>query len=232
MTTIFDRLKSTEGRLSRQGYLLGFIAPVLAMAALTAAMIIGWLDFLPVGVINLMALGWVILLFVMGDAMNIRRYHDIGNSGRLYRLGRPFVVGMPILAFIIDFFIPAQMASTGDRAATIHMISEMISPTMHPVTIALLVIPAAGVVFNFFYLIAMPGQPGPNEYGPPPGATEAPGLAKAWAENMPSGGGDDPVKRALADYQARQAKAVQQAQQPRQVGLQAAPAGGFGKKRR
>lgn len=228
MNTIFDRLKSTEGRLSRQGYLLGFVAPLAGMAALTAAMIIGWLDFLPIGVINLMALGWVILLFVAGDAMNIRRYHDIGNSGRLYRLCRPGIVGMPILAFIIDFFIPAQMASTGDRAATIHMISEMISPTMHPVTIALLVLPIVGVVFNFMYLIAMPGQAGPNEYGPPPGAAKAPGVAKAWAENMP-GGGDDPVKRALADYQARQAKAAQQA---RQVGMQAAPAGGFGKKRR
>ena len=55
MNTIFDRLKSTEGRLSRQGYLLGFIAPVLAMAALTAAMIVGWLDFLPIGVIRMIA---------------------------------------------------------------------------------------------------------------------------------------------------------------------------------
>jgi uncharacterized membrane protein YhaH (DUF805 family) len=228
MTTIFDRLKSTEGRLSRQGYLLGFIAPVLVMAALTAAMIVGWLDFLPVGVINLMALGWVILLFVMGDAMNIRRYHDIGNSGRLYRLGRPMVIGMPILAFVIDFFIPAQMASMGDRTATLHMISEMISPTMSPITIALLVIPAAAVMFNFFYLIAMPGQPGPNEFGPPPGLTDTPGVAKAWAENMPSAG-DDPVKRALADYQARQAKAAQAA---RPMSGQPAAAAGFGKKRR
>ena len=229
MTTIFDRLKSSEGRLSRQGYLLGFIAPVLAMTALTVAMIIGWLDFLPVGVINVMALGWVILLFVTGDAMNIRRYHDIGNSGRLYRLGRPVVIGMPILAFLIDFFIPAQMASTGDRTAQLHMISEMISPTLSPITIALLVIPAAAVVFNFFYLIAMPGQPGPNDFGPPPGLTDAPGVAKAWAENMPTGVGDDPVKRALADYQARQLKAAQ-ATVP--VGGQVAAASAFGKKRR
>lgn len=226
--TIFDRLKSSEGRLSRQGYLLGFILPVLAMAALTAAMIVGWLDFLPVGVINLMALGWVSLLFVMGDAMNIRRYHDIGNSGRLYRLCRPMVIGMPILAFVIDFFIPAQMASTGDLAATMHMVSEMISPTMHPATIALLVIPAAAVVFNFFYLIAMPGQPGPNEFGSPPALTDAPGVAKAWAENMPAGG-DDPVKRALADYQARQLKAAQAAGN---AGAQVVAAGAFGKKRR
>lgn len=229
MTTIFDRLKSSEGRLSRQGYLLGFIVPVLAMAALTAAMIIGWLDFLPIGVINVMALGWVILLFVTGDAMNIRRYHDIGNSGRLYRLGRPFVVGMPILAFLIDFFIPAQMASTGDMTAQLHMISEMISPTLSPITIALLVIPAAAVAFNFFYLIAMPGQPGPNDSGPPPGLTDAPGVARAWAENTPTGGGDDPVKRALADYQTRQAKAAHAAASS---GMQAAPAGAFGKKRR
>ncbi len=223
MKTDLDRWVSSEGRLSRQGYLLGFILPVLMMAGLTAAMIVGWLDFLPIGVFNLMVFGWLILLFVLGDAMNIRRYHDIGNSGRLYRLCRPGIVVLPLLAFAIDFLIPAQMASSGDVQAMMHMIDEMVAPTMHPIAIALLVLPAAAAVFNFAYLVAMPGQAGPNDFGPPPtagrGAAPAHGVRHVDSD-------DDPVKRALADYHARQAQMARPATQ-----MGPAPAS-FGKKRR
>lgn len=211
---------STEGRLSQQAYILCFTLPFMATLALSVAMFLAPEAFAMLGPFGRygVALGWL-LLMALGDSLNIRRYHDLGHSGRLYRLCRPGIVVLPLLAFALDFLIPAQMASLGDLEMQLHMVSEAISPTMHPVAVALLGLTAAGVAINVGYLSLMPGQAGPNAHGPGPGAAAVPGGA------APVAAGDDPVKRTLAEYQARQAQAAKPAATP------AGPAS-FGKKRR
>lgn len=229
---------STEGRLSQRAYVLCFTLPFLATLALSAAMFTSPNLFAALGPFGVhgVALGWL-LLMALGDALNIKRYHDLGHSGRLYRLCRPGIVVLPLLAFALDFFIPAQMASLGDAEMQVHMISEALSPTMHPVAIALLGLTVAGVAINVGYLSLMPGQPGANEHGPSPagGANLFSGLApesKVAAGQATSG--DDPVKRALADYQARQAQAAKpaSASSGRPAISQTQGAASFGKKRR
>lgn len=218
---------SSEGRLSQRAYVLAFTLPFLFTLALSVSMFTAPKIFDLLGVFGIygVALGWL-LLMALGDALNIKRYHDLGHSGRLYRLCRPGVVVLPLLAFALDFFIPAQMATTGDVEMQLYMISEAISPTMHPVTIALLGLTLVGVTGNVLFLSLMPGQQGPNEHGPSPmGATAVPGAGATM-----DAGGDDPVKRALAEYQARQAQAARPATVSVTNG--AAPAGAFGKKRR
>lgn len=229
MKLVFDRRAMQEGRLSQQAYVLMFTLPFGATLALTASMFTNPKLFAALGVVGIygVAFGWL-LLMALGDALNIKRYHDLGHSGRLYRLCRPGVVVLPLLAFVLDFFIPAQMASVGDIEATMHLINEAVAPTLDPVPFALLAITVGGVAMNVLYLSLMPGQRGPNDYGPSPtGAVAVPG-APAGA----SGASDenDPVKRALADYQARQAAAVRSAPVSNTKGT--APAGTFGKKRR
>lgn len=218
---------STEGRLSQQAYVLSFTLPFIVTLALTASMLMApelFATFGQVGIIGA-ALGWL-LLMVLGDALNIRRYHDLGYSGRLYRLARPGIVVLPLLAFALDFLIPAQMASFGDTQMQLLMISEALSPSMHPVTLTLLGLTVAGVTGNVLFLSLMPGQPGSNEHGPNPnsGAGSLPG-AKAPAAGQ-AVTGDDPVKRALADYHTQLAASA-----ARQSPTATAPAA-FGKKRR
>ena len=85
-----------------------------------------------------------------------------------------------------------------------------------------------GVVGNVIYLSLMPGQQGPNAYGPDPrGGMPVPGATAISRENS----GDDPVKRALADYEARQKAAARPVVNP--VVNSVRPTGGatFGKKR-
>lgn len=226
---------STEGRLGQRAYVLFFTLPFLATFGLTAAMFTSPNLFAALGQFGTygVALGWLLLL-ALGDALNIKRYHDLGHSGRIYRLCRPGVIVLPLLAFALDFFIPAQMASLGDVEMQFHMISESISPTMHPVAISLLVLTVAGVAVNVAYLSLMPGQQGPNEHGPSP--TCGTGLfggngpvAKASGAAATS---DDPVKRALADYQARLAQAARTGAAPRPAGPASAGPSSFGKKRR
>ena len=226
MKDVLDRWVAREGRLSQLGYVLTFTLPFLATLGLTVAMftapnMFGALG--PVGIYGL-AFGWLLLMAV-GDALNIKRYHDLGHSGRLYRLCRPGVVVLPLLAFVMDFFIPAQLASAGDMEATLYLIGESLAPTIDPVPLALLVITVAGVAVNVGYLSLMPGQDGPNEYGPSPlGGAASPGIVPgARGQSSES----DPVKRALADYQARQQAAA------RLPVASARPAAGgtFGKKR-
>ncbi len=160
---------SGEGRLSQRGYVLTFALPFLATLAFTTGMFVSPDGFATLGVagIYVTALGWL-LVMALGDALNIKRYHDLGHSGRLYRLCRPGIVVLPLLAFALDFLIPSQMAATGDMNATLHMIAESVSPTMDPAPTALLAITVAGVAVNVAYLSLMPGQRGPNEHGPDP----------------------------------------------------------------
>lgn len=234
MKFFLDRKAMHEGRLSQQAYVLMFTLPFLATLALTASMFINDELFAALGVMGIygVAFGWL-LLMAFGDALNIKRYHDLGHPGRLYRLCRPGIVVLPLLAFVLDFFIPAQMASVGDIGATIHLINEAMAPTLDPAPFALLAITAAAVAMNVLYLSIMPGQRGPNEYGPSPaGGAAIPGAASSAPSVVRSASDEnDPVTRALADYRARQAAAAA-CPTPASVAKGAAPPGTFGKKRR
>ncbi len=203
---VLNRWAGRDGRLGQRGYVLTFTLPFLATLALTASIFTNPALFAALGPVGIYgtALGWLLLL-AMGDALNIRRYHDIGYSGRLYRLCRPGVVVLPLLAFALDFLIPAQMASMGDMEATPHLISESFAPSIDPAPLALLVITVAGVVINVGYLSLMPGQEGPNDYGPDPrGLAGVPPGAKGQAAGPVTG--EDPVERALRDYRQRTAQ--------------------------
>jgi uncharacterized membrane protein YhaH (DUF805 family) len=220
---------SHEGRLSQQAYVLTFTLPFLATLALTASMFTAPEQFAALGQFGIygVALGWMALM-ALGDAQNIRRYHDLGNSGRLYRLCRPGIVVLPLLAFLLDFLIPAQLASAGDLDATLHLMGQAMAPTIDPVPMALLGLTVAGVAINVGYLSLMPGQPGPNAHGPSPRGE----VALAGVSFAPDNA-DDLVNRALADYHARQQPAVAAPAAKRQVQpTPTAPAGSFGKKRR
>jgi uncharacterized membrane protein YhaH (DUF805 family) len=236
LLNLFNRGAAPTGRLGQQGYVLMFTLPFLLTLALSASMFSNPALFAALGPVGIYgaAAGWLLLMGV-GDALNIRRYHDLGHSGRLYRLCRPGVV-VPLLAFALDFLIPAQMASAGDMEATLHLISESLAPTIDPAPLALLVLTVAGVAVNVVYLSLTPGQRGPNEYGPDPrGDVGAPDNG-AWASKAAQG--EDPVQRALREYQQR---APEGAAAPRSATPRAAanpPAGfkpvvgaTFGKKR-
>lgn len=224
-------LVSSEGRLSRSSYLQVFVTPLAALGVATWAAFALAPDLVSGPASAVFALGWVFFLSV-ADALNIRRWHDLGVSGALYRLARPFVVILPLGAFAIQFFLPSFMAMSGDMGALAFLIGQDLGGwTLKPVPLAMIGITIVGVIGNVAYLSAMPGQKGPNDYGPDPesGASVfAPGETAQSEEN-------DPVKRALADYQARQAKAAKPAAKvvPAMVTpMRPAPAGGaFGKRR-
>jgi uncharacterized membrane protein YhaH (DUF805 family) len=223
MLDLFNRFVSSEGRISRRTYVMVFVAPFAALLAFT------WLvmfvappitDALPVAAFNL---PWIVFL-ATADAQNMKRYHDLGVSGALYKAFRPLVVVLPVLALVVQFILPSFMAMSGDMDALFFLIRQDLGGfSFGPLPLALFGITLAGVVLNIGYLSAMPGQSGPNMYGPDPSSnTQIPGMATAQA-----GEDDDPVKRALARYQAQQSR-------PAMVTpVRPGPAGaGFGRKRR
>ena len=217
--------KRGEGRLSRKGYILYFLAPGVGLLVAT------WLVFtMAPQVLNgasamFLALPWVIYL-TTADGQNIRRYHDIGHSGRWYRVLRPGLVVLPVLALILNFVLPAHMAMAGDMQALAYMIGQDLNGfSFGPIPTALFALTLTGVVYNAIYLSVMQGQAGPNEYGPDPnGGVALPGFEAA----QPSAD-SDPVKRALADYQARLAREARPAAMVTQV--RPSPGGTFGRKR-
>lgn len=220
-------LISSEGRLSRSRYLQVFVAPLLGLTGATwAAFTLAPDVFFGGPAAMVFALGWVLFLSV-ADALNIRRWHDLGVSGSLYRLARPFVVILPAAAFGVQFLLPSLMASTGDYSALAFMIGQDLGGwSIQPVPLALLGITLVGVIGNVAYLSAMPGQRGPNEHGPDPES----GVS-VFATGDAQGEDNDPVKRALAEYQARQAKQAKPAA-AMVTQVRSAPAGGaFGKRR-
>lgn len=229
MKTGLDNLISRDGRLSQRGYVLAFVLPFTATCALTWASFSGKAGELSSPLLQVSSVAWVALLAI-GDALNIRRYHDLGHSGRVYRLCRPGLVVLPVLAFVLHFFIPAQMASAGDMGALAYLIEQEFAPSIGPVPLALLLLTFAGVVLNLAYLTLMPGQAGPNAHGPDPrGGAAMPGLTAAPASTGASDD-DDPVKRALADYQQRIARGSQSS--TASTTFQSAATPGFGKKKR
>lgn len=209
----FRDWKRGEGRLSRKGYILYFLVPGAALLAATWLTFTIWPQVLSGATAMFMALPWVVYL-ATADGQNIRRYHDIGHSGRWYRVLRPGLVVLPVLALILNFVLPAHMAMAGDMQALAYMIGQdMNGFSFGPIPTALFALTLAGVAYNAIYLSVMPGQAGPNEYGPDPnGGATLPGF-----EAAPPSADNDPVKRALADYQARQAKAARPAAMVTQV---------------
>ena len=230
MAPIFHKLKAPEGRLSQQGYIVGFVLPFIAVTLASSASFTGMMGEAGSLVMQVCALGCTVLL-AFGDAMNIRRYHDLGYSGRLYRLCRPGIVILPVLAFVLQFLVPAQMATAGDLGALASLMNQEVAPSMGLAPTALLAITFAGVTLNLAYLSLMPGQAGPNAYGPDPnnGIGAMPGVIPATGSDAAPE--NDPVKRALAEYEKqRVAQAQQAARAATPAGRTAAP-GTFGKKR-
>ena len=218
------------GRMTQSAYIIGFVLPFLAVMALTWLMFVGAPGLLGTPGHYVLAIGWTVLM-ATGDAHNVRRWQDLGSSGAMYRMMRPGVVLLPLLAFALQFLVPAQLASAGDMEALAFMIGmEFGGVWLQPAPMALLAITFVGVVGNVIYLSLMPGQQGGNAYGPDPrGGMPVPGvLATA---SVRSDGENDPVKRALADYQARQEAAARPVVNP--VVNNVRPTGGatFGKKR-
>lgn len=220
-------LLSSEGRLSRNGYLKFFVAPFLGLIVFTWLTWVAAPDMFGGMPAMLFILPWMIFL-ATADALNIRRWHDLGVSGSLYRLARPFVVILPAGAMFVQFMLPSFMAMSGDYSALFFLIGQDLGGwSFRPVPLAMLGITLVGVIGNVAYLSAMPGQKGPNDYGPDPEggvSVFAQGEAAQSEEN-------DPVKRALAEYQARQAKQAKPAA-AMVTQVRPAPAGGaFGKRR-
>ena len=230
MASIFNKLKAPEGRLSQQGYILSFALPFIVVTAASSASFTGMFGVAGAMVMQVCALGCALLL-AFGDAMNIRRYHDLGHSGRLYRLCRPGIVILPVLAFVLQFLIPAQMATAGDLGALSYLMNQEFAPSMGLAPSVLLAITFAGVTLNLAYLSLMPGQAGPNAYGADPnnGIAVMPGVVPAMRGDVAPE--TDPVKRALAEYEKQRAVQAQQAARAAAPAGRAAAPGAFGKKR-
>lgn len=221
-------LVSSEGRLSRNGYLQLFVAPLVGLAALSWAGFTLAPDIFYSGPASMViALGWVVFGSV-ADPLNIKRWHDLGSSGAIYRLARPFVVMLPVGAFALQFLMPSVMASSGDYSALAFLIGlDLGGWSLQPVPLAMIGIAVVAVIGNVAYLCAMPGQKGPNIHGPDP---ESGTSMFAMGETAATSDESDPVKRALAAYQAQQ----QQQSRPSAMVTQVRPApagGGFGKRR-
>lgn len=204
MKELFYRLISRERRLDRQKYILVFVLPLVTLVAASWLTWTNWYST-PSEVLPFLILAWL-ALFCVGDGLNVRRYHDLGNSGRLYLLLRPGVVLLPITAFGLEYILPAQAAMVGDTQALMMVIGRELGGA--PVSLAppiLLGLTAAGVIGNVLYLSLMPGQAGPNAYGPDP--RSGAGVPGAGAAPI-AASGDDPVERALREYQQRALEGV------------------------
>lgn len=218
------------GRMTQSAYIIGFVLPFVVVMGLSWFMFAGAPGLLGTPGYYVLAIGWTVLM-ATGDAHNIRRWQDLGSSGAMYRMMRPGVVLLPVLAFALQFLVPAQLASAGDMEALAFLVGMQFGGvSLQPAPLALLAITFVGVMGNVIYLSLMPGQQGENAYGPDPrGGMPVPG-ATATARAR-SDGEDDPVKRALADYEARQKAAARPVVKP--AANRVRPKGGatFGKKR-
>jgi uncharacterized membrane protein YhaH (DUF805 family) len=215
---------SNKGRLSRKGYALLFLAPLAGLLVFT------WLAWtvgpgplssaLPAA---LFMAPWMLFL-ATADAQNIKRWHDLGSSAGIYKIGRSLVVLLPALAWTVEAVLPGLMVSAGDMDALSYVMArEFNGITFGPLPMAMLGLTFVAIIGNITYLAAMPGQSGPNSFGPDPlSGAAVPGFGAAKTDET-----DDPVKRALADYQARSAAPAAMVRQVRPT----PPGGGFGKKR-
>jgi hypothetical protein len=118
------------------------------------------------------------------------------------------------------------MAALGDVSALIHMMGHDMNPSLGMMPSAVIFLVLAGILYNTAYLASLRGQGGPNDYGPDPlSGVQLPGFAPAAPSEE-----NDPVKRALAAYQAQAPRTASPASAPRQTGPAAAAS--FGRKRR
>ncbi|MEZ6029789.1 MAG: hypothetical protein R3C46_08555 [Hyphomonadaceae bacterium] len=219
------------GRVGQMSYIFGFALPFAGLIAMTWVVFVGAPGLLGAPGYYAIALGWTFVL-AMGDAYNIRRWRDLGNSAALYKLLRPGVVLLPLLAFILQFLIPAHLAMAGDVESLVFLMGiEFGGFTLQPAPLALLAITLVGVTGNILYLSLMPGQVGPNAYGPDPRSGGLPIDAIVQPGQAPADAEDDPVKRALVAYRQQQAASAAPAA-PGSRAMQPAPTGAFGKKRR
>ena len=117
---------------------------------------------------------------------------------------------------------------SGDYGALAFLIGQDLGGwRFGPVPMTMFAVTIVGVIGNIAWLSAMPGQRGPNSFGPDPMAgAQVPGLTTAQQADA----NDDPVKRALADYQARLAKQAKPAA-AMVTQVRPAPGGTFGRKR-
>jgi len=216
------------GRVTQSEYILGFILPLGAVTGLTWLLLAGSLGFLGTPAHVIVILGWTVLL-ATGDAYNIRRWHDLGSSGVFYRLLRPCLVLLPVIALLLQFIAPAHLAMTGDMAALSFMMGmEFGGVAWQPAPLALLAITVLAGAGNVIYLAVTPGQQGDNLYGPDPHGAPLMPVGRKSGRIMAESEGD-PVKRALADYQARHQQSARPAQP--QPGGKTAASTPFGKKR-
>lgn len=222
-----NKFVSSDGRLSRKGYVQFFVLPLAGLIVFTWLSWVALPDFFGGMPAVLFIAPWLAFFFT-ADAQNIKRWHDLGNSGALYRMARPFLFILPLIAVIFQFMLPNFFAMSGDVGALMFLIGQQAGGfSFGPVPMALFAITLAGAAFNIVYLTVMPGKSGPNEYGPnPASAGFVPGVATTAAAKP---GNDDPVQRALAAYQAEQQKRVAPAALPQRPGQAAAAS--FGRKR-
>ena len=125
MANPLNGLVSSEGRISRRAYILGFLLPFVGLCAFTFLMFSlpgAMAGALPA---TMVTLPWGLFL-ATADATNIKRWHDLGDPGRLYKLLRPGVVLLPVLAFALQFIFPALAASFGDISRSIAWISGVL----------------------------------------------------------------------------------------------------------
>lgn len=216
------------GRVTQAEYILRFVLPLVAVVGLTWLLFAGPLGLLGTPGYFIVALGWTVLL-ATGDAHNIRRWHDLGSSAALYKLLRPGLVLLPVIALLLQFIVPAHLAMAGDMQALSFMMGmEFGGVAWQPAPLALMAITVVAGLGNVIYLSVTPGQQGANPYGPDPHGEPLIPIGRK-AERTKTDVEDDPVKRALADYHARQQQAARPVQ-PQPGPRPGAPAS-FGKKR-
>ncbi len=196
------------GRCSQSSYLTGFTLPFIVLLGVSWLVLFGAPGLLGTPGYYAVALGWTYLL-ATGDAYNVRRWRDLGNSGALYKLLRPGVVLLPVLAIALQFVIPAQLASAGDMEALAFMMSmEFGGFRLQPVPTTLLAITVIGVTGNVIYLSLMPGTIGPNAFGEDPRSGGIPVKSLMPSGNAQADTAGDPVERALREYRERSAQAA------------------------
>lgn len=218
--------------MPQSAYILGFVIPLAAVLALTWLQLFAAPNVLGTPGFVVLAVGWVLILSI-GDACNIRRWNDLGSSAALYRLLRRGLVILPLLAFMLQFLVPAHLAMAGDMAALAFLMGmEFGGVSLQPAPLALLAITTLAGLANVIYLAVMPGQRGSNPYGPDPLGDPLVAVGASPAVSVKSGE-DDPVQRALAEYnrQRKAPPAVQTAPRTAVPQARAARPGAFGKRR-
>lgn len=189
------------GRMSQSTYILGFVLPFVAVLGLTWLLLVAAPGLLGTPGYLVVSLGWTVIM-ATGDACNIRRWNDLGRSAALYKLLRPGLVLLPLLAVALQFLVPAHRAMAGDMEALAFMMGmEFGGISWQPAPLALLGITLAAGLANVAYLSVMPGQQGANAYGPDPhGDPIVPGGGAVHRGS--ADGEDDPVNRGASSTRA------------------------------